>query len=79
MEEIQPNYYKLNIKGVECDFFDVIKALDLPFTLGNAFKYFRVKGDWKKRISDLEKCKTCIDKEIEYIREDNKKYSDLPF
>lgn len=79
MEQIKPDYYKLNIKGIECDFFDVIDAMRLSFPLGMAFKYFRIKGDWKKRISDLEKCKVCIDKEIEFIKKDNKEVEDLPF
>ena len=70
MEEIKPKYYQIKIKGVECDFFDIIKALDLPFTLGNAFKYFRKKGDVAKAIEDLDKAIECIRKEQEYLKEE---------
>ena len=70
MEEIKPKYYQIKIKGIECDFFDIIKALDLPFTLGNAFKYFRKKGDVEKQINDLEKSIVCIQREIEYLKEE---------
>lgn len=77
MEQLKPDYYQINIKGVECDFFDIIKALDLPFTLGNAFKYFRKKGDVTKQINDLKKSIICIEKEIEYLK--SQPTSDLPF
>ena len=70
MEETKPSYYKIKIKGVECDFFDIIKALDLPFTLGNAFKYFRKKGNAEKQISDLSKSIECISRQIEYLKEE---------
>jgi len=70
MEEIKPSYYQIKIKGVECDFFDIIKALDLPFTLGNAFKYFRKKGDVEKQINDLLKAQECITRQIEYLKEE---------
>lgn len=70
MEETKPGYYQIKIKGVECDFFDIIKALDLPFTLGNAFKYFRKKGDVEKQISDLMKAQECIAREIKYLKEE---------
>lgn len=67
-EQLKPDYYQLEIKGVKCDFFDIIKALDLPFTLGSAFKYFRKKGDVEKQINDLEKSIVCIQREIEYLK-----------
>lgn len=68
-EQIKPDYYKLNIKGVECDFFDVINAMNLSFPLGMALKYFRRKGDISKAIEDLEKSMECIKREQEYLKQ----------
>ena len=51
-EQIKPDYYKFTIKGVEFDVIDIAKAMELPFTLSLALKYFRVKGDLKKIISE---------------------------
>lgn len=69
MESLKPTYYKFVVKNVEVDVFDIAKAMDLPNTLFNALKYFRIKGDVLKRINDLEKSKVCIDREIEYLRQ----------
>ena len=52
------------------DIIDIVRAMNLPFTLGLALKYFRKKGDDAKQIEDLKKCKECIEREIEYL--DNK-------
>ena len=75
-EQIKPDYYKFTIKGVEFDVIDIARAMELPFTLSLALKYFRVKGDLKKKISDLEKCRECINREIEYLKEE---LNDKPF
>lgn len=75
MDEIKPDYYKFTVKGVEMDVMDVARAMKLPFTLSLALKYFRVKGDAEKRINDLQKAVEVINREIEYIKEEN----DLPF
>lgn len=64
MESTKPDYYKLSIKGIECDFFDIIEAMELSFPLGMALKYFRKKGDTAKQINDLEKSIICIQREI---------------
>ena len=76
MEQIKPDYYKFTVKGVEMDVMDVARAMNLPFTLSLAMKYFRKKGDWKKQISDLEKCIESVGREIEFIKEENK---NIPF
>jgi len=68
MEEIKPTYYQLNIKGVQCDFFDVVDAMKLSFPLGLALKYFRKKGDVQKQLNDLDKCIECIKKEQEFLK-----------
>lgn len=67
MEETKPSYYQLTIKGVQCDFFDVIEAMKLSFPLGLALKYFRKKGDVQKQINDLDKCIECIRKEQAFL------------
>lgn len=70
MEETKPDYYKYIFPdGNVWDVIDIVRAMNLPFTLGLALKYFRVKGDVNKRINDLEKCKVCIDREIKYLKE----------
>lgn len=67
-EPTKPNYYKFNIKGIQCNMFDIARALGLSLELFSALKYFRVKGDTAKRINDLQKAKQCIDMEIEELR-----------
>lgn len=67
MEEVRPNYYRFEIGGKWIDVFDVARAMNLPHTLFMAFKYFRVKGDRKKRINDLQKAIECIRREIDYL------------
>jgi hypothetical protein len=66
-DQVKPNYYKFNIKGVQCNMFDIARALGLSLELFSALKYFRVKGDTAKRINDLQKAKQCIDMEIENL------------
>jgi hypothetical protein len=80
MDKIKPDYYKLNIKGVSCDIMDIIKAMNLPITLGLALKYFRIKGDTAKKINDLEKAIYCIQREIDYLNNELAVTKDeLPF
>ena len=69
-EQIKPDYYKFTIKGVEFDVIDIAKAMELPFTLSLALKYFRKKGNIQKQINDLEKCVTCVQREIDYLKEE---------
>ena len=72
MQEIRPDYYKSG--GMEAR--EVIKAYDLNFNLGNAFKYISragKKGHEDKKIEDLKKAITYLNFEIEDIKEANKK------
>ena len=72
MQEIRPDYYKSG--GLEAR--EVIKAYDLNFNLGNAFKYISragKKGHEDKKIEDLKKAITYLNFEIEDIKEANKK------
>ncbi len=68
-EQIKPSYYNFKIKEISFDVFDISKAMNLPNTLFNALKYFRIKGDKDKQINDLQKSIECIKKEIEYLQE----------
>lgn len=78
MEAVKPDYYKLRIGGVNVEFFDVIRAMDLSFPLGMALKYFRKKGNVSKQINDLEKAIVCIQQEIKNLKEQETTES-LPF
>jgi len=68
-EQIKPSYYNFEIKETLFDIFDISKAMNLPNTLFNALKYFRVKGNKDKQINDLQKSIECIKREIEYLKE----------
>lgn len=67
-ESVKPEYYQIIIKGNKVDVFDIARAMNLPFTLSSALKYFRVKGDKDKQINDLQKAIECIKREIEYLK-----------
>lgn len=72
MQEIRPDYYKSG--GLEAR--EVIRAYDLNFNLGNAFKYISragKKGHEVKKIEDLKKAITYLNFEIEDIKEANRK------
>lgn len=70
MEETKPDYYKYIFPdGNVWDIIDIVRAMNLPFTLGLALKYFRVKGDKEKRINDLQKAIEVINREINYLKE----------
>lgn len=70
MEETKPDYYKYIFPdGNVWDVIDIVRAMNLPFTLGLALKYFRVKGDKEKRINDLQKAIEVINREINYLKE----------
>ena len=67
MDKIKPDYYKVNIKGVDCDIIDIINALGLNFNLGNTLKYIhRNKVD---KIEDLKKASEYINREIQRLTE----------
>ena len=70
MEETKPDYYRYIFPdGNVWDIIDIVRAMNLPFTLGLALKYFRVKGDKEKRINDLQKAIEVINREINYLKE----------
>ena len=70
MEETKPDYYKYIFPdGKIWDIIDIVRAMKLPFTLGLALKYFRIKGDKDKMINDLEKAIEVINREINYLKE----------
>lgn len=81
MDAIKPDYYKFTFPGgLRYDIIDIAKAMNLPFTLSLALKYFRVKGDIQKQINDLEKAKECIQREIDYLnRQYLEQFPALPF
>jgi hypothetical protein len=68
-ELTRPDYYRYTIKGIEVDVIDIATAMKLPFTLGLALKYFRIKGDKQKQINDLEKAIECINRQIKNLKQ----------
>lgn len=76
-DAIRPAYYQLEVKGVKFDVFRLARAIrkkvpQFSFELESAIKYIiRLKGDTKeKRINDLQKAVECINREIEFLQED---------
>jgi hypothetical protein len=76
MENTKPDYYKLQIKEVYFDVFDLVRAIrakvpNFSFELCSALKYIvRIKMiDIDKRINDLEKATECINREIQHLKE----------
>ena len=68
-EQTRPDYYRYTIKGIEFDVIDIVEAMKLPFPLGLALKYFRIKGDKQKQINDLEKAIECINRQIKILKQ----------
>ena len=70
-EPTTPDYYRAIINGTQVDVIDIALAYSLPITLGLALKYIvRIKGDNNKRINDLEKAIECLNREINYLKQD---------
>lgn len=65
MDNINPDYYKIKVKGVECDIIDVVNALGLNFNLGNVLKY--IHRDKENKVEDLCKAREYITREIEKL------------
>lgn len=80
-EQIKPTYYQYQFPdGKVWDVIDIARAMNLPFTLALALKYFRKKGDVDKEIEDLKKAIECLEREIDYLQKQVKTYGDdLPF
>lgn len=68
-ELTRPDYYRYQLKGIEVDVIDIATAMNLPFTLALALKYFRIKGDKQKQINDLEKAIECINRQIQNLKQ----------
>ena len=79
MEQIKPDYYRYTFPtGETWDVIDIARAMNLPFTLSLALKYFRKKGNTAKEIEDLKKAVECINREINHLESLNET-DDLPF
>ena len=63
---LRPHYYggKHNVYEI----VKVIKALDLNFNLGNVLKYMARAGKKDDIIKELEKAKTYLEIEIDYLK-----------
>jgi len=64
-ESATPSYYRFNIKGVECDVFDIAKAARLTPALAMSLKYLLRAGRKGSAVEDLRKCIRCVEREIE--------------
>lgn len=69
-ERIKPSYYQG--KNSTLDVIDIIKILDLNFNLGNVLKYITRTGKKENAIADLKKAKEYIEREIEYLGQEDK-------
>ena len=72
-DPIKPSHYKIEIKGVECDYFDIGNALDLSLEQFTALRYFRKKGDVDKQIEDTKKCIECLKRHLEKLEKSKEK------
>lgn len=75
MEKVKPDYYKFNLKGIDFDVFQLVRAIrkkvpTFSFELATALKYImRIKTpDTAKRINDLQKAIECINAEIQELK-----------
>lgn len=65
---IKPDYYKSEI--IEFDVIDLVKAFSLNFNEGNILKYITRAGrKTDDRLSDLRKAKEYLEREIEWVKE----------
>lgn len=66
MEEIKPKHYQIEVKdrlsgdSINCDYFDIGNALNLPIEWFTALRYSRIKGDINKQINDTDKAIECL-------------------
>jgi hypothetical protein len=74
-EEIKPDYYNLEFKGIKFTVFQLVRAIrkkvpTFSFELATALKYIiRIKNEsTEKRINDLEKAIECINCEINELK-----------
>ena len=66
-----PDYYRLVVRGQECDVMDVIDALGFGFTMGCAMKYIARAGckPGVPEADDLRKAIDCIQRRLVSIGE----------
>ena len=60
-----PEYYRLYVRGVDIDVFDVAEAADLTPASGMALKYLIRAGKKGAAVEDLKKAVRCIERDIE--------------
>ena len=60
--------------GKNYDVLDIVKDYNLNFNRGNILKYIIRAGKKDNEIQDLEKAKDYLNREIEFLRNDQKKY-----
>src|SRR5690606_24175813 len=54
---INPKHYAFNIKGTQCDVFDIANAMGLNIEQSTALRYFRKK---ENQIEDTKKAIKCL-------------------
>jgi len=60
--------------GKDYDVIDIIKDYQLNFNKGNIIKYICRAGKKDNEIKDLEKALDYLKREIEYLRDEQKKW-----
>ena len=60
--------------GKNYDVLDIVKDYNLNFNRGNILKYIIRAGKKDNEIQDLEKAKDYLNREIEFLRNKQKKY-----
>ena len=62
---LKPDYYKVVIKGVELDVYDISDAYNLNNFKFNALKYILRAGKKDSLVQDLKKAIRCLERNIE--------------
>ncbi len=66
---INPKHYAFNIKGTQCDVFDIANAMGLNIEQSTALRYFRKK---ENQIEDTKKAIKCLQRLVERLERDRK-------
>lgn len=72
-QSISPNYYKFQLGGNWYDIDEVIAALGLNFRAGSAMKYIARHGKKGCAMMDLNKAVECLNREVNFIKEQKEK------
>jgi hypothetical protein len=64
---INPKHYAFNIKGTQCDVFDIANAMGLNIEQSTALRYFRKK---ENQIEDTKKAIKCLQRLVERLERD---------